>query len=72
MWYLIVSFPDLGILTYFYKLKKTKLQWGPQEFWGSEKNGVFLSGSLGSTGNYFMGSGEQAHSSVDLGSPAKK
>ena len=27
---------------------------------------------LGSTGNYFMGAGEQAHSYGDLGSPAKK
>ena len=52
--------------------KRTKLQWGPQGFWGSEKNGVFFSGSLGSTGNYFMGSGEQAQGFVDLGSPAKK
>ena len=27
---------------------------------------------LGRTGNYFRGSGEQAHSFGDLGSPAKK
>ena len=27
---------------------------------------------LGSTGNYFQGSGEQAHSLGDLGSPVKK
>ena len=27
---------------------------------------------LGSTGNYFQGFGEQAHSFGDLGSPAKK
>ena len=32
----------------------------------------FIFRELGSTGNYFQGSGEQAHSFGDLGSPAKK
>ena len=39
----------------------------PQGFWGS-----FIFRDLGSTGNYFRGAGEQAHSFGDLGSPAKK
>ena len=33
---------------------------------------LFIFWDLGSTGNYFKGSREQAHSFVDLGSPAKK
>ena len=33
---------------------------------------LFIFRELGSTGNYFQGSGEQAHSFGDLGSPAKK
>ena len=33
---------------------------------------LLLFRDLGSTGNYFKGSREQAHSFVDLGSPAKK
>ena len=33
---------------------------------------LFIFRDLGSTGNYFRGSGEQAHSFGDLGSPAKK
>ena len=43
----------------------------PQGFgiWGE---GLFMFRELGSTGNYFQGSGEQAHSFGDLLSPAKK
>ena len=52
--------------------KKNKTSVGPPWVWGSGENGYFFSGSLESTGNYFMGSGEQAHSFVDLGSHAKK
>ena len=33
---------------------------------------LFIFRELGSTGNYFQGFGEQAHSFGDLGSPAKK
>ena len=33
---------------------------------------LFIFRELGSTGNYFQGFWEQAHSFVDLGSPAKK
>ena len=33
---------------------------------------LFIFRDLGSTGNYFRGAGEQAHSLGDLGSPAKK
>ena len=33
---------------------------------------VIILGELGSTGNYFRGAGEQAHSLGDLRSPAKK
>ena len=33
---------------------------------------LFIFRDLGSSGNYFRGSGEQAHSFGDLGSPAKK
>ena len=33
---------------------------------------LFIFRELGSTGNYFMGAREQAHSFGDLGSPAKK
>ena len=45
---------------------------GPQGFWGSGGEWLFIFRDLGSTGNYFKGSREQAHSFVDLGSPAKK
>ena len=38
-------------------------------FW-RERLFIFL--ELGSTGNYFMGAGEQAHNLGDLGSPAQK
>ena len=34
--------------------------------------GLFIFRDLRSTGNYFRGAGEQAHSFGDLGSPAKK
>ena len=37
--------------------------------WGE---GLFIFRELGSTGNYFQGFGEQAHSFGNLGSPAKK
>ena len=33
---------------------------------------LFIFRELGSTGNYFQGSGEQTHSFGDFGSPAKK
>ena len=47
--------------------------WGPQGFWwGVWRECLFIFRDLGSTGNYFQGSGEQAHSFGDLGSPAIK
>ena len=38
---------------------------------GRRGKGLFIFRKLGSTGNYFQGSGEQAHVFWDLGSPAK-
>ena len=40
--------------------------------WGIWGEWLFIFRDLGSTGNYFRGAGEQAHSFEDLGSPAKK
>ena len=40
--------------------------------WGILGEWLFLFMELESTGNYFRGSGEQAHSFGDLESPAKK
>ena len=45
---------------------------GTQWFWKSGENGFFIFWELWSTGDYFPGFGEQAHSFGDLGSPAKK
>ena len=45
---------------------------GPPGFFGIWGEWLFLFKELGSTGNYFRGSGEKAYSFVDLGSPAKK
>ena len=45
---------------------------GSQAFWGSGENGNLIFRELGSTGYYFYGFREQAHSFGDLGSPAKK
>ena len=42
---------------------------GVLEIWGEWP---FIFRDLRSTGNYFQGLGEQAHSLGDLGSPAKK
>ena len=39
---------------------------------GIRVEGLFISRELGSTGNYFHESWEQAHSFGDLGSPANK
>ena len=45
---------------------------GPQGFLGIWGEWLFFFRELGSTGNYFRGSREQAHIFGDLGSPAKK
>ena len=45
---------------------------GPQGVLGIWGEWLFIFRDLGSTGNYFRGAGEQAHSFGDLGSPAKK
>ena len=45
--------------------------WGPPGVLGIWGEWLFIFRELGSTGNYFQGFGEQAHSFGDLGSPAK-
>ena len=45
---------------------------GPPGVLGIWGEWLFIFRDLGSPGNYFRGSGEQAHSFGDLGSPAKK
>ena len=47
-------------------LSSRRDDWGPRGF---GENGYLFSVT---TGSYFRGAGEQAHSSGDLGSPAKK
>ena len=49
-----------------------RLLWGPPGVLGIWGEWLFIFRDLRSTGNYFRGSGEQAHSFGDLGSPAKK
>ena len=44
---------------------------GPPGVLGIWGEGLFIFRELGSTGNYFQGFGEQAHSFGDLESPAK-
>ena len=44
---------------------------GPPGVFGIRGEWLFIFRELGSTGNYFQGFGEQAHSFGDLGSPAK-
>ena len=53
----------------FLNTVKAKVIIGTPGFWGEW---LFIFRELGSTGNYFQGFGEQAHSFGDLGSPAKK
>ena len=50
-------------------LKRTKVAPRGLGIWG---DWLFIFRDLGSTGNYFSGAGEQAHSFGHLGSPAKK
>ena len=45
---------------------------GPQGVLGIWGEWLFIFRDLGSTGNYFRGAGETAHSFGDIGSPAKK
>ena len=45
---------------------------GPPWVWGFWEEWLFIFRELRSTGNYFQGFGEQAHSFGDLGSAAKK
>ena len=45
---------------------------GPPGVLGIWGEWLFIFRDLGSTGNYFRGAGEQAHSFGDIGSPAKK
>ena len=44
----------------------------PRSMWVQAWLWLFISRDLRSTGNYFRGAGEQAHSFGDLGSLAKK
>ena len=46
--------------------------WGPPGVLGIWGEWLFILRDLGSTGYYFRGTGEQAHSFGDLGSPVKK
>ena len=46
--------------------------WGPPGVLGILGEWLFIFRDLGSTGYYFRGAGEQAHSLGDLGSPPKK
>ena len=46
--------------------------WGPPGVLGIWGEGLFIFRELGSTGNYFRGSREQAHIFGDLESPVKK
>ena len=48
------------------------ITFGPPGVLGIWGEWLFISRGLGSTGNYFRGAGEQAHSFGDLGSTAKK
>ena len=52
--------------------KDRELEPGPPGVLGIWGEWLFIFRDLGSTGNYFRGAGEQAHSFGDLGSPAKK
>ena len=45
---------------------------GPPGVLGIWGEWLFIFRDLGSTGNYFRGAGETAHSFEDIGSPAKK
>ena len=49
-----------------------RFNWGPPGVLGIWGEWLFIFRELGSTGNYFRGSREQAHNFGDLGSPAKK
>ena len=49
-----------------------KIFWGPPGVLGIWGEWLFIFRELGSTGNYFRGSREQAHNFGDVGSPAKK
>ena len=53
-------------------INKQKAFMGPPGVLGIWGEWLFIFRDLGSTGNYFRGAGEQAHSFGDLGSPAKK
>ena len=64
-------------LTYFTSRSKAMLRqesplMGAPGFFGIWGEWLFIFRELGSTGNYFRGAREQAHSFGDLGSPAKK
>ena len=56
----------------FIHLVKSVSDLGPPGVFGIWGEWLFIVRELGSTGNYFQGFGEQAHSFGDLGSSAKK
>ena len=51
---------------------RSAIRMGPPGALGIWGEWLFIFRELWSTGNYFQGFGEQAHSFGDLGSPAKK
>ena len=53
-------------------LKPLQIVGAPRIFRDLGRMAFFIFRELGSTGNYFRGAEEQAHSFGDLGSPAKK
>ena len=63
--------PEQGLVLFFQKYPKFCQYRAPGilRIW---REWLFIFRDLGSTGNYFRGAGEQAHSFRDLGSPAKK
>ena len=62
--------PTDGFRTHLWVMRYC-LGWAPW-VWGIWGEWLFIFRELESTGNYFQGFGEQAHSFGDLGSPAKK
>ena len=66
------DFHQCDILTSVDSDKPVQPPLGPPGVLGIWGEWLFIFRDLGSTGNYFRGAGEQAHSFADLGSPAKK
>ena len=67
-------FCDISKVLIVYGMKGlfTNLKLGPPGVMGIWGEWLFIFRDLGSSGYYFRGAGEQAHSFGDQGSPAKK